>query len=512
MWETYGVLVLVVVLNLAACGPSHPIRSEEHAAAVAAGSGPDAALASQQLADAKKLVADKNWPEAIKALQEIIETKYFSRLSSGLQHDVLIAAGEAALDHGPSKLALEYLTRATSLPEAGFDDWLWRLEAATEVGNMADTVTTLTVLVQRWPARSIQIPPSNILNVIDESKNSAPDAALQLLQGLFDAHWKLKWDIEPSAAWRDLILRLVEKGRLAQAIDISSHVTDVYVLISMRVDRRFDAVVAANAAHFDIQEAANQAFRAFQAAAEHAPESLELQIGVIQSLRSQQRYEAALAACDSILLNIHSTNYPAKLYIDYDEFYSWILDERAELLGRVGRWDEAVAQLTSASKLPQNHAGHVGQVINLAHLYCDLDRPRESLHVLDRITAMNSPYGAMHLEKVRLNAAYQLGDSLQAARSMQFLEQHRAESPDSYEDALIYVNQLDRAAKLLLERLRDKNQRTQALADVQTYAIPLRTPRQVEYDARWRTVLARPDVRAAIRQVGRIEEYKLEEQ
>jgi hypothetical protein len=195
MWKAYCVLVLVVVLDLTACGPSHPMRSEGHPAALAASSAPDAALASQQLADANRLVADKNWPEAIKALQGIIDGNSFSRLSADLQHEVLIAAGKAALFHGSSKLAYEYFVSATSLPKAGFDDWVGRLKAADTMGNTADLVSSLTVLVQRWPARSIQFPPKSILTIIDEAKKSAPDAALPLLQGLYDAHWKLKWDV-----------------------------------------------------------------------------------------------------------------------------------------------------------------------------------------------------------------------------------------------------------------------------------------------------------------------------
>ena len=56
MWKTYCVLVWVIVLNLTACGPSHPTRSEGHPATVPASGEPDAALAIQQLGDAKKLV------------------------------------------------------------------------------------------------------------------------------------------------------------------------------------------------------------------------------------------------------------------------------------------------------------------------------------------------------------------------------------------------------------------------------------------------------------------------
>lgn len=362
-----------------------------------------------------------------------------------------------------------------------------------------------------WPDRSIKFRPKYIRHVIDEAKQSGSDSALPLLQALYDAHWKLKWDIEPSAAWRDLILRLVEKGRLAQAIDVSAHVTDVYVLIAMRADRRFDAVIAANAAQFDIDAAAKREFLTFQAAAENAPESLELQFHVIETLLGQQHYEAALAACDSVLLSVRSTNYPARLYTDYDEYYNWILDERSDLLERVRRWDDAVAQFTAASNLFEDHAGNVSQLINLAQLYVDLERPKEALEAIGRVAAKPSSYGTMQLERVRLEAASQLGDSLQIARSMQYLEKHRADAPNAYEEALIVVNQLDRAAILLLERLRDKDQRTTVLASVQTYAVPPRTPRQIEFYARWRTVLARQDVRAAIQQVGRVEQYELEE-
>jgi tetratricopeptide (TPR) repeat protein len=510
MWKQYCIPLIVAMLTLTACGPNHPVRSVGAPSPVAASNTPEEALASQQLADAMKLVADKNWPEASQSLQRIIERKSFSRLSSDLQHKVLIAASEIALFHGSPERAYEYFVRATSFPNATFADWSGRLNAAYKANNQAGSISTLTVLVQRWPDRNIQIRPEYILNVIDEAKRSSPDSALPLLQGLYDAHWKLKWGIEPSDAWCDLILRLVESGRLAQAIDVSAHVTDVDVLIGMRSDRRFDAVVAANAAHFDIDAASTQAFQTFQAAAENSPKSLELQIDVMEALLRQQRYEAALAASDSVLFDIRSTNYPANLYTDYDEYYNWLLDERADLLERVGRWDEAVAQLTAASKLSEEHGGNVSQLINVGGLYCDLERPREALEAIGRITGKVSPFGMMQLETVRLIAAYQLEDSMQVARSLQFLGEHRADAPGAYEEALISANELDRAANLLLERLRDKDQRTRALKNVQTYAAPLRTPRRVEYYARWRTVLARQDVQAAIRQVGRIEQYKLE--
>jgi tetratricopeptide (TPR) repeat protein len=211
-----------------------------------------------------------------------------------------------------------------------------------------------------------------------------------------------------------------------------------------------------------------------------------------------------------VFLSIRSTNYPAKLYTDYDENYNWLLDERSDLLQRVGRWDEAVAQLSAASNVFENHMGNVSQLINLAQLYTDLDRPKEALEAIGRITEKPSPFGAMQLERVRLEAASQLGDSVQVARSMQYLKEHRADAPDAYDDSLIDVNRLDLAAKSLIAQLRDEDQRATVLARIQTYDSPLETPRVAEFYAHWRTVFAREDVRAAIQQVGRVEKYDLE--
>lgn len=509
MWKTN--LALAIALGLAACAPNPPIKSDRPSSAPPASSAPDAALLSRNLIDAKKLVADGNWPEASKALQNIIAAKSFGHLSVELQHEGLVAGGQVELDHGSPKLAHEDFVRATALADANVNDWFGRLRAADKAGDKGGSVRALTVLLQGWPDFGIRLNPRYVLRIIDESQRSGRDSALPLLQALYDAHWKLRWGIEPSEAWRDLVRLLLDKGRMEQAIDVSNHITDVFVLISMRSDRRFDAVTAANASQFDIEAAAKRELSNLQAKAENTPNSLELQLDVIEALLSRQHYEAALAACDSILSAVRSTNYPEKLYADFGEQYNWLLDERADLLERVGRWDDSLAERNAASKLMEDHQGNVSQLINLAQLYLDLARPREALDAIGRMTVTPSAFGIMQMELVKLDAASQLGDSAQIARSMQYLKEHRADAPEAYERALIVVNQPDLAAKLLIERLRDSDQRTMALATVQTYAAPIRTPRRAELYARWGAVIARSDVQAAIKKVGRVETYDLEE-
>jgi hypothetical protein len=380
------------------------------------------------------------------------------------------------------------------------------------LGNVSDVIGALTVLMQRWPDRAGELDSDYIFRFAEETEHLPSAEALPFLQALYDAHWKRKWDIEPSVLWRDLALLLLEKNRIAAADEVARHVTDAYVLIGMRADRRFDAVVAANSEQFDIDAAAEREFQEFQAAAEKSPQSLEVKSWVLTSLLNQQRYEAALAASDSILFDIRSTNYPEKLFVDYGAMRSWFLSLRSLALQRLGRWDEAVAQMSEASLLVEKFSGNVDQLVDLAYLYCSLGRPTEALSTIASVVASTSPYGAMQIEAVRLDAAYQLGDLNQVARSLKYLRAHRADAPAAYEFALVDLNQLDSAAQEFIAELRDPLERQDSLLSVQTFAPTPMAPRDQELEARRRAVIARSDVQAAIQKVGRVETYKLEEQ
>lgn len=497
------------MLGVAGCVGGHSTQPVDHTAA-SAGNASDETLATQQFAQTKQLIADKNWPQALSALGAIIDAKSFLRLSRDFQYRVLSIAARTALQHGTAPVAYACFVRLTSFPQATFDDWVGRLNAAHKVGNDSDEVNTLTVLEQRWPEQSKAFNFEYVFQVIDNATQSAPHSLLPLLQALHDAHWKLTGDIEPSYPWRDLVLLLMESGRLPAAIDVSAHITDVYVLIEMRADRRFDAVVAANPQRFDIDKAAAREFHDLQAAVEKFPQSLALRAAVLKMLLAQQHYAAMLGAADDLITDFQSTNYRRRLFEDYDQQYPWILNLRATALERLGQWDDAVAQLTAASLLDENHRSNVSQLINLADLYCRLGRPLDARASLDKMVTETSPYGTMELESTKLDAAYQLGDTQEVERSLRYLREHRKDEPSTYEDALIVVNQLDGATHELVQELSDVNERREALLNIQNYAPTPGTPLEMEREARFRTVIARPEIQAAIRKVGRVESYRLE--
>jgi beta-barrel assembly-enhancing protease len=465
-----------------------------------------------QIDTALKLVAQHRFAEAEGVIQPVIHAKDFVRLPSTEQYRALLTAAKLAFTLKHPKLEYESRVRLLALPEATADDRQSRVNAANRLGDTGEIIIGLTVLVEKNPERlNASWEPFIVRALRDGSRKLPHGSTMPLLQALYAAHWKLKWNTEPSAAWQDLVLLLLERHRLIEAIDVSMHVTEEYGIISMRADRRFDAVVAANPVHFDVDAAFERDLEAFQSAAERAPQSLLAKLGVIGLLLEEpQHYAEALAAADRVLEEVRSSADPKQRYEDYDEQYAWILDNRSLALTHLGRWDEGLEQLVAASWALDKNGENVNQVINLAELYCALGRPEEALNSLTRLGVQVSPYGLMQAAAVRLDAAIQLGDTGQTTKWLTFMRDHRADAPRAYQYGLLRMNEGDTAAKWLIERLKDGDQRSETLLSIQDYAAPPRTPRQAELHERDRDLIARPDVQAEIQKVGRIQRYHLE--
>jgi tetratricopeptide (TPR) repeat protein len=382
-------------------------------------------------------------------------------------------------------------------------------QSAARRGDRKAVVKELAVLAERWPERVADFNADFIGRAVDDTRRLPPHDALALLHALYAAHWKLKGGIEPSAAWRDLALLLLEDNQRAQALEVATHITDPYILIAMRADRRFDSVVAANEAEFDVDAAAERQFHDLEAATDGSPRSLVLQVDEMGVLMHQQHYAGMLAAADSVLAAIRSTNFPERLYVDLADQEPWFLEYRSLALYRMGRWDDAVAQMKDAADLFENHSGNVSQRIDLGELDCELGHPKDALAAIGDIVSPASPFGTMQIEKVRLEAAVQLRDAAQVKRSLAYLRAHRRDSSETYQEALIAADDLDLAARVLTDRLADAGERQEALASVQDYAAEPEGPVAATLDARLRTVIAREDVQTAIKRVGRVERYDL---
>jgi hypothetical protein len=493
-----GILALLAAACICACSSSGPPRSTEVAPL---GIEPQIA---KSIAEQEKLES-ADFEKRFAATQKEIAAPTFANSPAQTQYGLLLLEGRLGIALERSREAYVFIVRAADMQEATLEARLLQVQTAFKLGYKAEAMNGVRLLVQRWPDQVANLPPGAISAVLRDTAHVPRGVTLSLLQALYAMHWKLKWDIEPSAAWRDLSLLLLEKGSLREAIDVASHVDDAYVLIGMRADRRFDALVAALPGQFDIEAAAARQIKDFEAASEREPRSLALKVHVILALANQQHYAAMLAEADSIASAIEETNFPEKLFVDYHEENARLLNLRAIALERESRVEEAATEFKAAA------AGNdTDQLINLAGFYCDLGRPADALDAIRRVGGDTSPYGAMLVESVRLEAAVQLGDKNQIAASLKYLESHAEDSPGAYLDGLLSANQLDRAAHVLVGQLLNLDQRQDALTRVQDYALPPETAREMEVTSRWREVVARKEVQAAIRKVGRADSYHLE--
>ena len=73
--------------------------------------------------------------------------------------------------------------------------------------------------------------------------------------------------------------------------------------------------------------------------------------------------------------------------------------------------------------------------------------------------------------------------------------------------ALAVAGRVDEAAALLLSRLQSPQLRADALVELQDYATVPLTARAKEWNAQRHTLRERPEIRAVLAQVGKIERY-----
>ena len=271
-----------------------------------------------------KLVSERKFAEAESVIQPVIHATRFNRLPSAEQYRALLTAAKLSFTLKESKLEYESRVRLLALPEATSDDFASRVNAAYRLKDMAEVIVGLTDLVRKSPERLEHMNNRFLLSVLRDAKKELPHGStLPLLQALYAAHWRVERDQEPSGAWQDLALLLLEQNRLAEAIDVSSHVTDAYGIIAMRADRRFDAITVANPARFDVDAALKRGLEHFQSAAERSPKALTPKTFVVDILMEQQHYAAALAAADDLVAEIRTRSDAKQRYDDFEQQYAW---------------------------------------------------------------------------------------------------------------------------------------------------------------------------------------------
>jgi tetratricopeptide (TPR) repeat protein len=451
--------------------------------------------------------------DALKMLEKAIAKPGFSNADPAIQYFALLVASYAAQGTDDNARAHELLVAATRFPDADAELWTRRAGTAAAIGQWEDAAQSLTIVAKKWPKELVGDEYHNwLVNKTSRELGKKPNlqqTRIDLLNALFEAGYKMKYGIEPSHLWLVVATDALERQDLKRAREVAQRITDSSTLISMRIDKRFDALTSAEPKMFDVQAAAEREARQLKSAVKDNPKSLGAVVQHGYAMYTLGQFEDLLALANATITKVDKSSPKDPPYEDLDDSLNWIYNHKANALRALGRRDEAAAALAAWEASDRNHDDKVSQAINLGFFYNEMGRPEEALKAVAQLQVGKdmSEYGSTQFQYVRFQAYQQLGKATEAQEIVAWMREHRADSRETAQGTLLEAGDADGAAALLLDRLNDANERAATLASIQTYAQTPRTERQQKLDALNETLLARADVAAAIAKYGRREKF-----
>jgi hypothetical protein len=452
----------------------------------------------EQRGDAQGALAD---------FKDALAAPVFPKMSPRTRERALELYAWAAQQTHDDVLAHSLAVEATNLPDAAVGAWALRLQFAFALHDFDDAAISLSRLAGAGPGTLAGIHDPGVFEVARQARGRP---RFELLAALHDAGWKPTDPFRNAdALWLDLAARRIDEGDLARAKVIARDVGGPYDLIQMRADKRFDPIVSGEPARYDVSAALDRQLADLRTKAAAAPDQLEGVLVVARALLRRNRPADALAVLDAAKAKIDAAAEGAPAFSDKADQMGAMLEVRAKSLEALGRSEEGL-RVRERSILHAEHSGsNFTQVLDLASRYNNLGQPQDALDLLEDFDPEGAtPYGHMIWKEVLACAYAQTGDKPKLARAIGYLEAHPLDAPELLDQAQLCTNDEDGVAKSIVARLADPDTRGDTLLQLQTYTdSPSDGPWGKQLDARWRAVKERPEVRAAIRKVGRIEAY-----
>ncbi|MDQ0466067.1 tetratricopeptide (TPR) repeat protein [Caulobacter ginsengisoli] len=459
---------------------------------------------------ADQAVRAKDWPGVYQALRPLLNTDELAAQTGERRHAILLMFATAALVTNHADEALAQIKIASTMPQAEGHTWFIRMYAAAVLDDGAEALASLARLADLSPDEARALPHDMVLGIHElVSRMDKPSEALAQFDGiLFRLGWQSDSALsEPDFLWTEYAGILLDRGDVAGARTVVARVSSPEQIIEMRADRRFDPVVRRGDPAFDPRRAALAQLAKLTQAAKASPDKLEPLLGQVGEMRRLGQFDAAQALIEAAIARVKAKG--DKAYADFEDQSNWLYDIQARLLMDAGRVDEALAIQARGAQVQENGDDNTSQVLNLGDQYVSLGRPKEALAAIAKVGGM-SGYGQMVRLYVEGCAQAQLGNTAKVQANIAEMRKLWPVNADALQDLLVCSGDLDGAAQVLIRRLADPQERTDTLADLQDFHDRGFTPPFAKVmGERLETILARPDVQAAIAEVGRIETYDL---
>ena len=474
---------------------------------------PDTRAVYEAIERGRQALIAQKYPDATREIDSALQKPEFAAIPRKDQYRTFLFAAVAAQGREDYLGAHEFAVIATGYPDADGETWVMRTRYAYWVDNYADAGSSLTTVATQFPASLSDFGAQTVLRIAYQMRDDKKLAAerLELLNALFGAGFTGDFQTEPADLWRELALDAVQRKDQKRAAEVLRRITNPNALVNMRIDRRFDALVQAEPRSFDVAAAARAEVRRWQRVMTANPRKLEPVTRYMSALQAVGNHEEVVALADRILAKQAGGTKEKPAFDDEKDELNWVHDLRARGLRSLGRWDDALAAQVKARAMRETSSDKVSQAINLGSFYASLKRPDEALQALEGLDWANSmsPYGRMQYQAVRLRAYLDKGDRAEAEKVFAYMRENKDAARDTWQFAMLEWGDTDGAAAQYISRLRDPEERTQALYAAQDFLEPPRMPRDAESHVRWLALLDRKDVSAAIDLVGRREKHPI---
>jgi tetratricopeptide (TPR) repeat protein len=463
---------------------------------------------------AGRAAENSDWQGAAESFEAAVDHPVFATMEPADQFHILVLTAMTEMFSGQNDKAWAHIQQAgaTAPGERDGDYWALYGQVAWADGKTEAAIDAYTKAAREYPAAMNDVDESQLNEVVHAAhKLKDGDARYQaLLEAIHAAHYQPD-DGFSTASWVafSLFELYIDKGDEALARAVAADFADDPDQVrTVQIDRRYMAYAPADPQAYEKAQAAQIA--RLRAVSTAHPDRL---LGVIylgDRLMRDNRLPEGLKLVDETLARIDVAPKDNPAFSDQDEELNWLYDTRSRILAAMGSNDESVAALEKGRDAGlASGRDVVSQRINLGDRLIAVGRPRDALEqVKDIDDKQAAPYGLMSAYEVRACAYAALGDAADLKTAMAYLTAHAGDGQAPLQSAQLCAGDLDALAKQLIARLDDPEERNQALAAVQTYLTP---PGQSAWQKtmadRFKTVLARPDVKAAIDKYGIIRSY-----
>ncbi|MGB5410376.1 MAG: hypothetical protein WBN09_02520 [Woeseiaceae bacterium] len=364
---------------------------------------------------------------------------------------------------------------------------------------------------------------TNVQRLLLASENRS-DMRYEFLKVLFDNnYYSPNLFLTADRLMLDYAAMAIDRGDTRDTKKIVMSLSEPRFILQVRIDKRFDAVRQDPAVEkfLDLEAAADRHIARLERAIEESPDYAFGHVLLSKALIGTWRFEDALDVIESVALRIREPN-ANQVFTDAEENKNWVLEQYATALSYVDYSEQSEDMRTEALEVPEIHDINVNQRINMAGSRVYDSRFDEALELLAGVDQTSAnPFGYMWVQSTSVCAKALREDTQDYSANLSYLTAHELENPTALARALLCADDIETAARHLIKRIRNPDQRVRALMYLHVAGEDEHTERPHSHAAgealspghtiehRFDQMRSRADVLSAVEQFGRIETVPL---